>query len=195
MSQDKPAKTLQPSRLVVDRQELGDKVIAALETHAEAVGRGFERDFAELDGDKPDMTRFVALAKLRLAAVRDAMVEADLAHQRELSDDRGPRAARDKADEALRAAITEVQEMTTGMFGAATVGAFKLSGTPPTDVRALVGPFDDDPCSRAAAAGSPSACGTPPSTRCTPRRRTSPVTSRWTARRRTTTPPRTASGR
>jgi hypothetical protein len=129
-----------PTKQVVDRQKSAEAVIAAGETHKErVVGRLKEALEPQLRrGEKlPDAALLVELVTRALGAASAAMVAADEAHQRELADDAGPRAARDQAAEALYRELVELREIATGLLGGAAAATLGLSGDTPRDPVAL----------------------------------------------------------
>jgi hypothetical protein len=141
MKDEKPAKTPKPTKAVVDRQKLANKVIAAYEAQAPVVAKGVDTVFAQVlhKGEHaPDVAQWMSFAARALAHTRDAMVDSDVAHLEEQGDDDAPRQARDAHEAEVRKAIAELQEVATGLFGAEVLGQLRLAGAAPADPRALV---------------------------------------------------------
>jgi hypothetical protein len=65
------------------------------------------------------------------------VVSSDLAHIAELADDDAPRRARDAHESETRAAIAEVQEIATGLYGPRVLATLRLAGALPSDPRKL----------------------------------------------------------
>jgi hypothetical protein len=125
------------SKLVVDRQKSSRSVVAAAQTHAERVGDGMAR-LLGADHKAPTIAMLRAMGN-KLDRDCDAMVRADDAHNKELADDKEPRAARDLFAENVRSTLVEVREVVTAIFGAEFAAALGFDGNTPRDADHLVG--------------------------------------------------------
>src|SRR5262245_44243021 len=123
------------SKLVTDREKSANAVVAVGETQADAVGQALKdvlKTHLKKGETMPDVALFMRLIARSLDAAKTRMVDADAAHEAELSDDEPIRRARDKATEALSDKLVELREMVTGVYGAATASAI-FPGTTPQD--------------------------------------------------------------
>lgn len=135
MAEEASKKALVPGRQTLQRQKLGETVAGLFSTHAEAIGTGLAR---ELGASGIDGKALAEQFGKRLIALGTECVDSDLAYQRETDGDGGLKDERTKAEEELRNAVHEVQEMATGMFGASVHGTLKLAGSVPGDLAGLV---------------------------------------------------------
>lgn len=109
-----------PSKGVVDRQRIGQSIIAAARTHAQQVGERLQLELAEILEESESQPDFVEL-QLQLARYLEMrlniLVAADEAHLEELDDDQDPRLRRDEAAEALSQKVVQMREAMSGVFG------------------------------------------------------------------------------
>ncbi len=94
------------SKAVTNRQKSTELVIAIGEAQAEALSRA-----------TPGAADVAGALIAKLVTTRDAMVEADEAHERELGDDAALREARDEKASALYARAVELREVLAGLYG------------------------------------------------------------------------------
>ncbi len=117
------------SKLVTDRQKAADAVLAIFDaqggTLADAAGRA-------LGSDRSTIRATLGLLQTALEQRRDAMVDADAAHESELADDPSARDAREAAVVELRDKVVELRSVITGMYGAKAARAV-VSGDTPQD--------------------------------------------------------------
>jgi DNA topoisomerase VI subunit B len=123
-----------PSRVVVQFQKHTGSLLASLQAHAPAIAEAVRTQTrapahrAGLDADA--LLTFVARScdeKL------SALLAADDAHARELSDDEAPRARRDESAAALRTEILDVKQSVLALFGDAWAQRLGLAGEIPVD--------------------------------------------------------------
>jgi hypothetical protein len=124
------------SKMVVDRQKSSRSVVAAAQTHAERVGEGVAR-LLGVDHKTTAVALIKAMAN-KLAKDCDTMIRADEAHNKELADDKDPRAKRDLFTEQVRSTLVEVREVASAIFGADFAAALGFSGDTPRDADQLV---------------------------------------------------------
>jgi len=115
-----PAGTILPSRGVLDRQRIGESIVATARTHAAEVAARLEETLAPFVAEGETPTDFLALQR-QLARYVDhllaTLIEADEAHLRELGDDRDPRRRRNDAAEVLYDKLIQMRTTLTGLFG------------------------------------------------------------------------------
>lgn len=115
------------SKQVTDRQKGADAVLAIFDaqggTLASAAG-------PVLGTDAQTVHTTLGLLQRALKNSRDAMVQADTAHETELADDPRAREARDEAAAKLSDKVIELRSVITGMYGAATSRAVIVGQTP-----------------------------------------------------------------
>ncbi|MEZ4313929.1 MAG: hypothetical protein R3F14_38395 [Polyangiaceae bacterium] len=128
-----------PSKQVVDRQKSAQAVVAAAQTHAARVGEAVAKALptGKKGEEKAATEKLIGLAAAGLAEAAAAMVAADEAHLSELSDDNGPREARDAAAAALAEEIVSLREWVTGLYGSKAGRALGFSDQTPRDATAL----------------------------------------------------------
>lgn len=130
-----------PSKQVTDRQKSAAAVIAAARTHAPraatAVASTFD-PFLSKPEKQPDLALLVELSTRTLEAAITRLVQADAAHEAELSDDASPRTQRDTLATALYDDLIELKEVATGLLGSAALALLRLEGTTPRDPVVLV---------------------------------------------------------
>jgi hypothetical protein len=123
-----------PSRVVVQFQKHTGSLLATLQAHAPAIAEAVRTQTrapahrAGLDADA--LLPFVARScdeKL------SALLAADDAHARELSDDEAPRTRRDASAAALRTEILDVKQSVLALFGDAWAQQLGLAGEIPVD--------------------------------------------------------------
>lgn len=110
-----------PSKGVVDRQRVGEAILATARAHAHNVGNRLQTILASglPDGmNLPDFTRF----QLHLAQILEArlaeLVDADSARQAETADDSPARWRRDDAAAGVREQIVTLRQIVRGILGA-----------------------------------------------------------------------------
>ncbi|MCA9651572.1 MAG: hypothetical protein KC501_16765, partial [Myxococcales bacterium] len=130
-----------PSKLVTDRQKSAAAVIAAARTHgsqaAEAISTTLGPHLAKAE-DRPDVELLLELSTRALETAITTLVQADTAHEAELSDDAGPRRQRDELATALYDDLIELKEVATGLLGRGALQPLRLEGTTPRDPTVLV---------------------------------------------------------
>ncbi len=125
-----------PSKLVTDRQKSAAAVIAAARSHSARATAALTELFEPVvpKGQKlPDLSSIFALSAAALERVRGALVDADIAHERELADDDPPRAKRDELAASLYSDIVELREVVTGLLGSGALPMLRLTGATPRD--------------------------------------------------------------
>lgn len=108
------------SKSVLDRQRVGEAILATARTHAQEVGERLHQILAAdlTDGEPPvDFTRLQLLLARHLERQLDTLVEAEEAHLQELDDDPEERLRRDEVCEEVRARIAEIRRAARGVFG------------------------------------------------------------------------------
>lgn len=129
------------SKQVTDRQKSAGAVIAAARTHgpraATAVASTLSPVLAKHE-KQPDLALLVELSTRTLEAAIDTLVQADDAHEAELSDDAGPRTRRDELATTLYDELIELKEIATGLLGSPALALLRLEGTTPRDPVVLV---------------------------------------------------------
>lgn len=123
------------SKQVIDREKSASAVAAVGETQAEATGIALGKllkPFVAKGEAAPNFTMVLLLVARAIEGAKGRMVDADAAHEAELGDDDGVRAARDAACEALSDKLVELREVLTGAFGATTASSI-LAGPTPQD--------------------------------------------------------------
>jgi hypothetical protein len=138
------------SKATLDRQKSARYVGAAAATHAGEVGAALGAVLAPYlrKGEKlPDLTLLTLLVGRSIEGANAALVEADAAHERELSDDAAPREARDEAAAAIRETAVDLRAAVDAAHGPAGLRAIGLDGAVPVDPEAL-GRLAEDVASR-----------------------------------------------
>lgn len=108
------------SKGVVDRQRVGDAVIAAARTHAQQVGIALQEKLGEFTVEGEPAPNFVALQLMLARYLEDRLtrlVAADEIHLVELDDDQPPRLRRDEAAAELYTALVRIREVINAAFG------------------------------------------------------------------------------
>ena len=109
------------SKQVTDREKSSRAVAAAANTHALEIAAGFERELAphlKAGEEFPDIALLSRLIGRKIAADTAALVAADGAHERELSDDAEPREQRDEAAMKVRAVLVDLRASIDTVYGA-----------------------------------------------------------------------------
>lgn len=115
------------SKQVTDRQKGADAVLAIFDAQAGTLAGAAGR---ALGSESATVQATLDLLRNALRSSRDAMVQADSAHEGELADDSGARDARDNAAAKLNEKVVELRSLITGMYGAATARAVVVGQTP-----------------------------------------------------------------
>ncbi|MDB4931302.1 MAG: hypothetical protein JWM10_3786 [Myxococcaceae bacterium] len=130
-----------PSKEVTDRQKSARAVAAAAEAHAaEAAAKITAALEAHLSpGERmPDVALLLRLFGRAVVAHGDLLARADLAHEKELSDDAGPRRRRDEGATALYQAGYETRDLVASHYGDEGLAALSMGVPAPADPTALV---------------------------------------------------------
>lgn len=109
------------SKLVTDREKSARAVEAAAETHAAQIAAGFQRELSihlRAGETLPDTGLLARLIGRKIAADNAALVAADRAHEKELSDDAGPREDRDAAAVKVRSVLVDLRAAIESAYGA-----------------------------------------------------------------------------
>src|SRR5262245_54706265 len=128
------------SKQVTDREKSTRSVAAAAETYAAEVGAGFARELTpHLKGGEalPDVALLARLIGRKLQADTAALVAADFAHEQELSDDDGPREARDAAAAKLRSVLVDARAAIDASHGPSALTLLGLGQAVPVDPSVL----------------------------------------------------------
>ena len=129
------------SKQVTDRQKSAAAVIAAARTHgstaASTVAATLSPVLAKPE-KQPDLALLVELSTRTLEAAITKLVQADDAHEAELSDDAGPRTRRDELGTTLYDDLIELKEVATGLLGSTSLALLRLEGTTPRDPTVLL---------------------------------------------------------
>ncbi len=118
------------SKLVTDRQKGAESVLAIGTGQKDVLVEALELLLNSSDPIAPAtvVERWMA----RIGERRDAMVEADVAHEAELADDPSIRSRRDELAANLASRLVELREVVSGLYGAPTAGRL-LTGETPSD--------------------------------------------------------------
>jgi len=130
-----------PSKLVTDRQKSAAAVIAAARTHGPRAASTVASTLSPLlakSEKHPDLALLVELSARTLETAITKLVQADTAHEAELSDDAGPRTRRDELATKLYDDLIELKEIATGLLGSPALALLRLEGTTPRDPVVLV---------------------------------------------------------
>ncbi|HZF53798.1 MAG TPA: hypothetical protein VE093_34375 [Polyangiaceae bacterium] len=129
-----------PSKQVVDRQKSAQAVIAAGETNASLIAAELEKlltPHLRKTEKIPDVDLLIDLVARYLGTSTDAMIAADEKNLLELAGDDAARNDRDEAAAALYAAVGDLREWVTALFGTAALRALGFSGPTPQEPVAL----------------------------------------------------------
>jgi hypothetical protein len=125
---------------VTDREKASRAVIAAATSHADAIVSAVSAGispYLKKSEPLPDIAALAGLLARRLKAEIDALVEADRAHEAELSDDAAHREARDDAAENVRTALVDLRDAVSTAYGAQGLLALGLAEAIPVDPSAI----------------------------------------------------------
>ena len=109
------------SKQVTDREKSSRAVVAAARTHGEEIAAGFERElkpYLKAGEAWPNVALLTTLVGRKIAADTAALVAADEAHERELSDDAAPREQRDEAAVKVRGVLVDLRAAIEAAYGA-----------------------------------------------------------------------------
>lgn len=126
-----------PTKGVLDRQRIGETIIATARTHAQEVGENLQRIVGPFLPEGETLPDVVQL-QLQLAGYLESRlaesVAADNAHLVELRDDDDPRRRRDDAAAEVYRVLVGIREAVIGGFGENRVGELlAYDGATPTD--------------------------------------------------------------
>jgi len=109
-----------PSKGVLDRQRVGQAIIAAARTHAQPVGERLQQTLSAIVADGETLSDFTT-PQLELARYLERrladLVAADEAHLEELDDDQEPRILRDEAAAVLYSTLVRIRAVINAAFG------------------------------------------------------------------------------
>src|SRR5262249_34016709 len=100
------------------------------ETHADALHTAVSRELSphlHKGESLPDIALLARIVGRKLKADIDRLVEADRAHELELSDDSAPREARDAAAEKVRAVLVDLRDAVSTAYGVPGLKKFSLT--------------------------------------------------------------------
>jgi len=123
------------SKQVTDREKSADAVIAAAETHADAIHQSLSalcKDHLRPGEVMPDFALATHLFGRVLGGTKVEMVESDRKNEVELGDDEPARNARDQIRDLLYTTAVEQREVFTGVYGAEFTSTI-ISGITPRD--------------------------------------------------------------
>lgn len=128
------------SKQVMDRQKAASLVLAAGQTHGGVLTQRLSEELSphlKRGETLPDVRLLSELFMRWLAESESKLFAADLAHERELSDDAEPRRRRDQQAALLREQLIDLRELVTALYGSESAAALGMSGDTPTDALAL----------------------------------------------------------
>jgi len=129
------------SKSVLDRQRVGQAIVAAARTHAQEVGERLSNQLSAVleDGETlPDLTLIQQLLARLLESRLDELNQADHDHLAEVDDDRDPRRRRTEASIEVRQQIAEIREAVRAVFaGDLVVRGLCLDGEVPMEPTTL----------------------------------------------------------
>lgn len=128
------------SKQVTDREKSARAVGAAAETHAKDIGAGLEsalEPYLAKGETMPDLGLLARLLGRGIEARAKALVDADVAHEKELGDDAQPREQRDAAAEKVRHVLVDLRAVAEPTYGAAGLRLLSLAGAVPSDPSVL----------------------------------------------------------
>lgn len=129
-----------PSKQVTDREKSARAIVAATEAHAAEIVAGVTRELSPYlkAGEKlPDIGLLVRLFGRKTEADNAALVAADRAHEKELSDDAAPREARDTAAGEVRAVLVDLRAAIDAGYGPTALAQLGLDQAIPVDPSVL----------------------------------------------------------
>lgn len=135
-----------PSKGVLDRQRIGNSIVAAARTHAAQVGERLEEILSPflLEGETFTPTTFQLVLARTLEDRLQKLVAADNAHLLELDDDQDPRIRRDEAAQTLYDTVVGIRETLNAAFSAPrTDTLLGIKGKTPADPLKLLGHAQD----------------------------------------------------
>jgi hypothetical protein len=116
-------------------------VASAAETHAERIAKTFGDAFGdclEAKEKMPDVALLLKLVARKLRRTNKALVEASDAYDKELSDDTGPREARDEAAAALTAEVVGIRSTIESALGATMLVSLGIDGKTEVEPKAIL---------------------------------------------------------
>lgn len=128
------------SKQVTDREKSTRAVVASADTHATEINAGLTRElgpYLKAGEAMPDVALLVRLFGRKVKADNAALVAADHAHEKELSDDAAPREARDKASGEARGVLLDLRAAVEAVYGAAGLTLLGIAAAVPTDASAV----------------------------------------------------------
>jgi len=129
-----------PSKQVTDRQKSARAVTATAETHASEAAVNIEQLLSPhlQPGETfPNVSLLLRLVGRHIAAENEALVSADLNHERELSDDAAPRQARNDNADKVREILVELRSSVDATYGTAGLHTVRLQDAVPADPSVL----------------------------------------------------------
>ena len=129
-----------PSKQVLDREKSTRDLLAAADTHAADIAAAIDRDlspYLQKGEAMPDLGLFVRLVGRKLKKDVERLLDADRAHEVELSDDAAPREARDEATEQVRSVLVDLRDSVTTAYGLAGLKKLSLVEPIPVDPSAV----------------------------------------------------------
>jgi hypothetical protein len=129
------------AKQVTDRQGATEMVASAAETHAERINKAFDEMFGdclEAKEKMPDVGLLLKLVARKQRRLNKSLVEASDAYDKELSDDSGPREARDRAAAALTAEVVGIRSTVESAFGAAMLTSLGIDGKTEVEPKAIL---------------------------------------------------------
>lgn len=115
------------SKQVTDRQKGADAVLAIFDAQGGTLA-GAAQSALGTQADSVQST--LTWLRTTLQGRRDAMIEADSAHESELADDSSARDARDTATAVLTERVVQLREAVTGLYGLKAARSVIIGSTP-----------------------------------------------------------------
>lgn len=125
-----------PSKQVTDRQKSARAVAATAETHAQQAASQIQQllaPYLQSGENFPDLSVFLRLVGRHVASENELLVNADIAHERELSDDAAPRQARDDTAEKVREILLDLRSSVEATYGPPGLHTVGLADAVPVD--------------------------------------------------------------
>lgn len=127
------------TKAVAARVAISKTVLSSVEVHGAEVSEALSKLlFPEGEPKKVSTEVFLAALGSALSRASAEISEADIAHARELSDDAGPRAARDEAVAVLRERMINTRGTLLNVYGAGILGSYGLLGETPLETELLL---------------------------------------------------------
>lgn len=130
-----------PSKAVIDRQRIGESILAAARTHADHVAQRLHEvlsPFIPEGQSLPDLAVLQLVVANLLEDRLEKLVAADEAHFEELADDLDPRVRRDETAQILYDKLIQIRSTLNGAFGAERGdNLLGFNGPTPRDPRIL----------------------------------------------------------